>query len=219
MKQFKNLIFQKEGSVIDSKTMKPLIVNQRGYFTFKGVKYNLAKCLLKYFKDIEVKSGRITHLDGDRRNFNVNNIEYTSKQKKALKPSEKDIFSLLETYFVMPDGFSLFDSFNFRLALSIITERQAFFEKYKNLEGIEVFKDYVQPALRVSIHSLAKKHKITVEDSKNIINLCLNKLVEDAKEISKYEVIKKWGLKLKKKRPTQNNLQDWENFRNKFNKD
>ena len=191
MKQLKGISFHPSGKVLNDKTGKELKITEKGRFIWKGKSHNLAKYLLLTFKGIEVRNGRIVHLDGNKANFTINNIRYASLQKKSLKPSENDLKNLLKIYFVLPVEFSLKDVFSFRLALSIIAESQLFSQKYKTMENIEIFREYIQYTECPSIRAISQKHGITIRDGQNIINYFLMKLIEETQKNTKHLKIEK----------------------------
>ena len=167
------------GTVRNNKTGKFLKISERGYFILNNKPQNLPKLMLQTFKKIALKNGRIRFKDNDKRNFDVENIEYVTKLAIIPAPDEKDLESIIYTYF-KDDDFKMGDWLQFRIYINMIMKNRGFFEENKNENNIDVFSDYFSVSFPSYI-SLAKRNKISIKDAKTTVYFFLNRLVSNCK--------------------------------------
>lgn len=175
----KDISVTKTGNVRNNKTGKLLKISERGYFVLNNKPQNLAKLMLQTFKKIALKNGRIRFKDNDKRNFDVENIEYVTKLEIIAAPDEKDLESIIYTYF-KDDNFKMRDWLQFRIYINMIMKKRCFFEENKNENNIDIFSDYFSVSFPSYI-SLAKRNNISVKDAKTTVYFFFNRLVSNCK--------------------------------------
>lgn len=175
----KDISVTKTGNVRNNKTGKLLKISERGYFVLNNKPQNLAKLMLQTFKKIALKNGRIRFKDNDKRNFDVENIEYVTKLEIITAPDEKDLESIIYTYF-KDDNFKMRDWLQFRIYINMIMKKRCFFEENKNENNIDIFSDYFSVSFPSYI-SLAKRNNISVKDAKTTVYFFFNRLVSNCK--------------------------------------
>lgn len=178
--KLKGISISKNGHVINTKTQKPLKVSKRGYFMINQKPINLPKLMLNTFRNIPIKPGRIVFLDGDKKNYFIENIEYVTKIGKIKPPTETELKTVLSFYFKLDQNFKIRDYIQFRMYLSMILEQRGFFTENKKLPNIHIFKDYISVNMPNFIN-LSKRNNISVLDAKRTVYFFLNKLIEDCK--------------------------------------
>lgn len=166
------------GSVKNMNTNRILKVCQRGYFIHSGKAINLSKLMLKTFKGINIKSGKIYFIDGDRQNFSIDNLEYKTKLEKNSPPEETAIISIIKFYFGRNEKVNIRDVFNYRMQLKTILDQRNFFSENKKVFNINVFRDYFSIDTP-SYKNLSKRNSITINDARRTVYFFLGKLIED----------------------------------------
>lgn len=167
----------KTGTAKNILTGKILVIGKRGYFTHQGKPVSMAKLMIETFKKIPQRTGQILFIDDDSRNFSADNVEYKTKLEKISPPSDKIIIEFIESWVGSDEVVNLKNIFIYRRKIEAILLKIGFFEIYKDLLYIEVFKDYFSINCP-SYQDLAKRNKITVNDAKRTVFYFLNLLTE-----------------------------------------
>ncbi|MFS4470050.1 hypothetical protein [Chryseobacterium sp. T20] len=174
----KGISISRSGSVKNTVTDKVLKVTKRGYFIHYGKTVNLPKLMLETFRGFNIKTGQLYFIDGNRQNFNIDNLEYKTKLGKIQPPEEPKIISIIKFYFGKSEMINVKDVFKYRMQLKIILEQRNFFDKNKNILNINVFRDYFSidtPGYK----NLSKRNSITINDARRTVYFFLGKLIED----------------------------------------
>ncbi|MBV6880938.1 hypothetical protein NG800_012955 [Epilithonimonas ginsengisoli] len=168
------------GTVTNIRTNKIFKVGKRGYFTYKDKPINLAKLMLETFKKIPIRNGHIIFKDGNKKNYNLSNLEYQTKLSIVEPPTETDIINVINYYCRHDKMVNLRNAFKYRVNLLTVLSLRNFFIEYKGTQNLDVFKDYAA-AFAPGFYTLSKKNNITVLESKRTIYYFLNKLIADCK--------------------------------------
>lgn len=179
--KIKGISINQSGIVYNTISEKQLTISQRGYFTFNGKVYNLPKLLLETFKNIPVRNGRIIFKDGNKTNFNIDNLDYQTKLAELEQPKNEDIINVINYYFAHDPIKNLNNVFKYRTHLSTVLAIRDFFKVYQNESNLNIFKDY-SDIFTPGYYNLSKIHKITVLEAKRTIFYFLNKLIDDCKK-------------------------------------
>ncbi|TDX84054.1 hypothetical protein [Epilithonimonas xixisoli] len=168
------------GTVTNIRTNKILKVGKRGYFTYKDKPINLPKLMLETFNKNPVRNGHIIFKDGNKKNYNISNLEYQTKLSVVEPPTDTDILNVINYYCRHDKLNNLRDVFRYRMNLLAVLSVRNFFLEYKGTQNLDIFKDYAT-AFAPGFLTLSKKHKITLLESKRTIYFFLNKLISDCK--------------------------------------
>lgn len=94
----KNIFVNKHGELFNYNTKRFLKPNFRGYININSKPYNLAKLILSTFKKIPIRNGKILFLNGNNKDFRLDNLFYNSSPKQ-IKPNDKDLLFCIRLYF------------------------------------------------------------------------------------------------------------------------
>lgn len=171
-----------EGKVYNHRTQKFLHVTDKGYFFYHNKHRSLPKILLLTYKGHTYNSGHINFKDGNRKNYNICNIDYVKNRHTYKQPAKSEMKAVLRRYVGLKTKIEIDDALNYRNQLYATLQTRKFFEKYKDYDFINIFKNYFTLDICIPMSSLAKYHNISLQKIREIIYFFLHRLIEDCKE-------------------------------------
>ena len=173
----KGLFLTSSGKAYNNTTKRELKPTQGGKVVVLGKAYSLAKLILQKYKSIPVKSGKIIFLNGNARDFDFNNLIYSTKLiYKA--PTESQIINTIRLYFKIPTGFNR-QNVLFKYYLHQIAIIRGFVLERKENDFF-VFNEWLTPGTyNASKAEISVKNGFTQRNGTNSINKYLSILIND----------------------------------------
>jgi hypothetical protein len=169
------LYLTKEGKAYNYITKNELRASVRGNVTINGKAYNLAKLVLQTFKSTPVRNGNILFLNGNKKDFHCDNLQYlTGTHYKA--PSEHDIIKCIRLYFAVDKKLNR-QNIHFKLNLKAIALKRRFVEQHKGKE-FDLFLQWLE-LLSNSKAMISTDNGYNAVNGSNAINKYLALLVNE----------------------------------------
>ena len=171
------LYFTKSCKAYNVTTNRELKPSQSGNITISGKSYNLAKLILQKFKNFPLNNGKIIFLNGNKRDFDFNNLSYaiTSNYKA---PTESQIITAIRLYFKVSTGFNR-QNIIFKYYLQQIAIVRGFILVRKEKDFF-IFVEWLTPGTNnTSKSEVSIKNGFTARNGTNSINKYLSALISD----------------------------------------
>ena len=171
------LYLTKSGKAYNIATNKELKPSQSGNVAISGKSHNLAKLILQKFKNIPINSGKIIFVNGNKRDFDFNNLIYsTTSSYKA--PTESQIIKAIRLYFQISTGFNR-QNILFKYYLQQIAVVRGFILE-RNEKDFFIFVEWLTPGTQnASKSETSLKNGFTSRNGTNSINKYLAVLISD----------------------------------------
>ena len=182
--KIKGLYITKNGICYNITTKRELS-NRNGKINISSKTHNVAKIIIETFKNIPIRKGQINFINGNKNDFNIENIEYKSTDKQTY-PSKNDLIKCIRLYFEVDKNLKL-SNINYKFYLFEIIKMRGFNLKYQE-NDFKVFIEYFNSDLGLLYNNqktVFKKFNYSVTNGKNAINKYLNLLIKEC--ISDFE--------------------------------
>lgn len=171
------LFLTNKGKAYNYTTKREINPTAKGMIVFNGKQCNLSKLILETFKKIPVRSGQTVFLNGDNRDFDFTNLQY-STGIHYVAPSETDIINCVRLYFEVRKNLTRNDIL-FKDYLNQVAQIRGFIFLHKG-NDFNLFLDWLKPFLQSqSKAKISEKHGYTVRNGTSIINKYLAMLVNE----------------------------------------
>lgn len=176
--KIKGLYVTKKGACYNSITKRNLtIIN--GKIIINNKAFNIAKIILETFGKIPIRSGQINFINGNTKDFSVENLEYRSTIK-VQPPATTDLIKCIRFYFEVEKSLNR-QSLMIKYYLSEIVKIRGFKLKYKGIE-FDLFLQYLKSDFIIissNQKTVFERFNFTVNNGKNAINKYLNLLIKE----------------------------------------
>lgn len=174
----KTLLIDNNGNVINKKTNKALKISKRGFFTYNGKNYNLAKVMMYVFNKIPFEnSNHIEFKDNNPKNYNLNNLSYLHKEPKQPQPNYDTLSIILNQFYGYQMPNLIKDAFLYRTSLNAVEMEKNILISWKDDLAKAIVKDYINYPYK-SIHLLSIEYSRTVLDTRHIIYKYLSEIIK-----------------------------------------
>ncbi|SHL81712.1 hypothetical protein [Flavobacterium chilense] len=171
------LFLSNKGKAYNYITKRECKPTASGYITFNGKTYNLAKMLLETFKKESVRAGKILFLNGNSKDFDINNISYAVGTHYTA-PSEASLINCIRLYFEIPKKLTRHDIF-FKDYLNRIVHLRGFICSHEG-NDFNLFLEWLKPFTQSrSKAQVSVKNGYTIVNGTNAINKYLSLLVNE----------------------------------------
>lgn len=171
------LYISNNGKGYNTNTKRSLTTSTAGNITIDGKAYNLAKVILETFCKMPMRSGQTIFINGNKKDFYFENLEYKSTIKQTA-PNEADLIQCIRFYFEVDKKLNK-NSLMTKYYLSEIIKKRGFDFKYKGFD-FDLFIEYSKNdywTLSNNQKTVFDKFNYTATNGKNAINKYLGLLI------------------------------------------
>ncbi|MGV0931568.1 hypothetical protein ACTS95_14815 [Empedobacter brevis] len=122
-------------------------------------------------------SNHIVFVDGNNRNFNLNNISYLIKEQNQPKPDLEALRIILNQLYGYQKKQLIKDYILYRISLSSLELQDNFLISWKDADKKKIVKDYINVPFK-SLHKLSKDFNKPYSDVRNIVYEYLNEIIQ-----------------------------------------
>lgn len=145
---------------------------------------NTAKAVLWLFAGVNPRSGQITHLNGDKRDNSLDNIEYNTLFDKSEyeQIDRTKLYTAIRCYFnIDRKAKPTPGDYLTQIHIEMLAEQRYYIERKANEPHISIFGEWVGNGLTLSrnVKEIAKMHSIAIRDVKTIVAHHLNTLTSE----------------------------------------